>query len=70
MKLLYRGSRDSFLASAFHTKCDKVGPTLSLVRDTNNNTFGGVTYQNFTNIHIWMTDTDAFVFNLNRKEKY
>ena len=31
-KLAYRGSRDGFLSSDFHRKCDNIGPNLSLIK--------------------------------------
>ena len=39
--MLYRGSADGFTAEAFHRRCDKKGPTLTLVRSDNGNIFGG-----------------------------
>lgn len=30
-KLLWRGTRDGFTSSAFHAKCDKFKPTITLV---------------------------------------
>jgi hypothetical protein len=38
---LWRGSRDGFSAQEFHRHCDRAAPTLTLVRDTNGNIFGG-----------------------------
>ena len=32
LKLLYRGSEETFEASAFHDKCDLKGPTLVIAR--------------------------------------
>lgn len=39
--VLYQGSRDGFTAEAFHSKCNRKGPTLTLVKSTNGNVFGG-----------------------------
>ena len=39
-KLLYRASRDGFLSSAFHKKCDNNGPTLVFIK-SNEFYFGG-----------------------------
>jgi hypothetical protein len=41
--LLWRGSRDSFRASAFHGTCDGHANTLTLIEDTKGNIFGGFT---------------------------
>jgi hypothetical protein len=41
--LLWRGSRDGFGADGFHRRCDGHAPTLTLLRDTDGNIFGGFT---------------------------
>jgi hypothetical protein len=41
--LLWRGSRDGFGARDFHSRCDDRAPTLTLIRDTEGNIFGGFT---------------------------
>jgi hypothetical protein len=41
--LLWRGSRDGFRAADFHRLCDGHANTLTLVKDTNRNIFGGFT---------------------------
>ncbi len=41
--LLYRGSRDGFRASDFHSQCDKAkGPKLTIIKSTQGFIFGGV----------------------------
>ena len=47
-RLLFRASRDGFAASAFHSKCDNKGPTVTIVR-SGNNIFGGFTEESWTN---------------------
>ena len=42
-KLLFRSSRDGASAAAFHSRCDAQGPTLTLIKDTAGNVFGGYT---------------------------
>jgi hypothetical protein len=42
-KLLYRGSRDGFGASAFHSKCNGQSNTLTLIETTKGYIFGGFT---------------------------
>jgi hypothetical protein len=42
-RLLWRGSRDGFTAAAFHRNCDGVPNTVTIVRDTHGNIFGGFT---------------------------
>jgi hypothetical protein len=41
--LLYRGSRDSFSASAFHARCNGRSNTLTVILDIDGNIFGGFT---------------------------
>ena len=43
-RLLFRASRDGFAASAFHSKCDNKGPTITVVK-SGENIFGGFTEQ-------------------------
>jgi hypothetical protein len=42
-KLLWRGSRDGFTASQFHSRCDGHPNTLIVILDTDGNIFGGFT---------------------------
>ena len=44
-KLLYRSSRDGVLSSDFHSKCDNVSGTLTVIKTQNSNIFGGYTLQ-------------------------
>ena len=43
MKLLYRASFHGFSPYTFHQKCDGVLGTISVIRSTNQNVFGGYT---------------------------
>ena len=46
-RLLFRASRDGFAASAFHSKCDNKGPTVTVVKSSAN-IFGGFTEKPWT----------------------
>ena len=46
-RLLFRASRDGFAASAFHSKCDNKGPTVTVVK-SGANIFGGFTEKRWT----------------------
>ena len=46
-RLLFRASRDGFAASAFHTKCDNKGPTVTVAK-SGVNIFGGFTEKPWT----------------------
>jgi hypothetical protein len=41
VRLLWHGSRDGFAANDFHRACDGHANTITLIRDTNGNIFGG-----------------------------
>jgi hypothetical protein len=45
---LYSSTRDGASAAAFHGKCDNQGPTLTLIKDTDGNVFGGYTAVSWT----------------------
>ena len=44
--LIYRASRDGYGAAHFHSRCDRKGPTVTVVR-YGNSIFGGYTEQNW-----------------------
>ena len=46
-RLLFRASRVGFAASAFHSKCDNKGPTITVVK-SGGNIFGGFTKTSWT----------------------
>ena len=52
IKLLYRGSRDGFLAKTFHEKCNNKGETLVIIKSNEDYIFGGYTEINWDNT-IW-----------------
>lgn len=69
--LLWRGSRDGYLASVFHSKCDAKGPTLTIIRNTEGKTFGGFTsipWQSSANDAV-AKDTTAFIYSLSNSGK-
>ena len=47
LRLLFRASRDGFLASTFHSKCDNKGPTVTIVQ-SEENIFGGFTEESWS----------------------
>ncbi|KAK8810436.1 hypothetical protein WA158_007011 [Blastocystis sp. Blastoise] len=66
-KLLYKGSRDGFLASEFHEKCDEKGENIVLIRNNNNgekNVFGGYTSKSWLSYRGYTYDEKAFLFTL------
>jgi hypothetical protein len=63
-KLLYRGTRDGFGASDFHSKCDHQGATVTVVKSTNGYVFGGVTGVSWTSADRFVPTTEAFMFGI------
>ena len=66
--LLYRGSRDGFRASDFHSRCDYKPNTLTIVKSTNGNIFGGFTSAQWKSIDSFEKDNSAFIFSLINQE--
>eukprot|EP00733_Pompholyxophrys_punicea_P002120 Pompholyxophrys_punicea_v1_NODE_1442_length_718_cov_2.734540.p1 type:complete len:163 gc:universal NODE_1442_length_718_cov_2.734540:573-85(-) len=66
MVLLYRGTRDGFAASAFHSRCDGHVNTLTLVRTTQNDIHGGFTPLPWNSNMQWVGGGagQSFVFTL------
>ena len=54
-RLLFRASRDGFAPSAFHSRCDNKGPTVTVV-NSDGNIFGGFTDSSWAG----KTDNTAF----------
>jgi hypothetical protein len=66
--LLYRASRDGFSAEAFHSKCDKYFPTLTIVKTSLGFVFGGCTLKPWDKTHDgFREDSQAFLFSLTNR---
>ena len=63
-QLLYRATRDGFAASSFHSKCDNIPKTITVVKSRNGNIFGGYTYVCWDQSGDYKTDNNAFIFSL------
>ena len=68
--LLYRGSRDGFRGSDFHSRCDNKPCTLTILKSTSDNIFGGFTSSQWKSIGTgeYGYDKNAFIFSLVNKE--
>ena len=67
--LLYQGSRDGFRAFDFLSRCDGKPNTLTIVKSTNGNIFGGFTIIPWESIEYdkvngYKYDNSAFLFSL------
>ena len=69
-KLLYRASIDGFLSKDFHSKCDGMENTLTVIKSESGNVFGGYTGKAWTSgVSEYFTDPNAFIFSLINEEK-
>ena len=67
--LLYRGTRDGFGASAFHSKCDNKSPTLSICKAHDSSfIFGGFASVTLNGSETFKSDPNAFLFSLTNKD--
>jgi len=69
-RLLYRGSRDGFDANTFHTKCDDAEATLTIVKSTSGNIFGGYSDQSWKVTNNYKTSNNCWLFSIDHKEIY
>ncbi len=68
-KLKYRASRDGFNSADFHSKCDAVENTLTIIKTTSGNVFGGYTEKAWSSLHeVRHIDPKSFIFSLINKE--
>jgi hypothetical protein len=68
-KLLFRSGSAGTPATAtsFHSRCDAQGPTVTLIRDTDGNVFGGYTSVNWSSpagCWVYFADPTAFLFTI------
>jgi len=68
LKLQYRATRDGFGAQNFHIKCDTAANTLTIIKSTNGNIFGGFVEKAWDSSNQHYLDPKAFIFSLVNKE--
>ena len=66
--LVYRGSLHGFGAHEFHSKCDGVRNTLTLIKTTQSFIFGGYTARSWESNGHSKLDENAFIFSLVNKD--
>lgn len=66
--LIYRASRDGFRSEDFHGYCDGITHTLTVIKATSGNIFGGYTQQAWSSDEGFVNDKKAYVFSLVNKE--
>lgn len=68
-RLVYRASADGFSAASFHSKCDGVSRTLTIIKTCHSNIFGGYTEAAWSQVNAHVSDPNAYVFSLINKDK-
>ena len=66
---IYRATRDGFSTSDFHSKCDGQSNTLTIIKSTNGNVFGGFTTKPWHRNSDYVNDPEAFIFSLINSKK-
>lgn len=67
--LIYRASDDGFRAKDFHARCDGIPNTLTIVKSTNGNVFGGFTERPWK-LNEFFNNKNGFIFSLINKDAY
>jgi hypothetical protein len=67
--LKYRASRDGFKSTDFHSHCDGISNTLTVIKAKSGNLFGGFTEKEWHSRGEFVTDPKAFIFSLVNKEE-
>jgi len=63
--LVYRATRDGFASTTFHSNCNNVGPTITIVKSTSNYLFGGYNPNNWTTSSTgYQSGGGSFIFTL------
>ena len=63
-KLVYKGSIDGFCPTDFHSKCDSIEKTITIIESDENHILGGYTDKAWSSKEEYINDPDAFLFNL------
>ena len=70
-KCIYKASQDGFSDTHFHSKCDNKGGTITVIKSTNGNIFGGYCPLPWSTNGSYQYDKDSFIFSLkNSKNKF
>lgn len=68
-RLVYRGSRDGFSAKDFHSKCDGIKHTMTLVKSKDGSIFGGFANKAWKSDNgTWVDDPKASIFTVANKD--
>jgi len=64
LSLLFRAKEHGFTLKAFHDKCDMKGPTLIVFKTASDRIIGGCNFIEWGSFNGYVTDKDAFLFNI------
>ena len=67
LELVYRASYHGFSAKEFHSKCDGISKTITIVKTSKNNIFGGYTEAAWSKNKSYSSDRSAYIFSLVNK---
>ena len=70
IKKLYQAIIDGGDPNIFHTKCDNIPNTLTLIKSVGNRRFRGFTSNSWDSISEYKNDKNAFLFSLDKKLVY
>lgn len=70
LHLLYKASVHGFTAAAFHSRCDKQGPSVIVAYNAAGFVFGAYTSKDYTQSGVGVNDEEAFLYSIieNRKK--
>ena len=69
--LIYKGSRDGWTINKFHELCDRMGPTITIMKTKAGAICGGFTMRDWTSDYgEYKSDSCAFVFRVDTKATY
>ncbi|EFA75352.1 hypothetical protein PPL_11429 [Heterostelium album PN500] len=66
-ELIYKGTKDGFESANFHTKCNGKGATLTVVKSSDGNVFGGYNSQSWNSNGAYCGDNKCFIYTMVNK---
>jgi len=70
MTKIYQATLDGFDASNFHSKVDGINGTLSVIKSSNGNIFGGFTSVNWGLPPGYYNDSSVYIFSLVNQQNF
>lgn len=69
-KLVYKGTKDGLNATAFHEKANNKGPTITIIKSSQDKIFGGFMPDAWTSRNGYINTRKSWLFSLTNKAKY